>query len=423
MKITIIAIGSRGDVQPFIGLGQVLQTQGHVVKIVALDMFDDFVRQAGLAFDPIHVANPLAMIEEVAEGGQYALQHLMTMMRALKAEALQAFEEGLATCAGADVMLYSPLGLSIAISAHEKFRIPMIGAFLQPFHPTAEFPFLLLTQRNLGRRLNRLSYFAVWLWPWLSIRGMLNRWRRERLDLPPLPLDFLNRWLTARNPALCAFSPLVVPRPADWGAHLIMTGYWFFDEAAQWQPPAELVDFLAAGPPPVCIGFGSMKTRDPERLTAIVLAALARTRQRAIFLTGWGGLSHADLPEQVLKLTSAPHDWLFPRMAAVIHHGGAGTTAAGLRAGVPTVVTPFLLDQYFWGDRVFKLGVGPVPLPRRTITVERLAAAITQALSDTAMRQRAAALGEKIRAEQGIANAAAFFSSICERLQDSRNGV
>ncbi len=191
-----------------------------------------------------------------------------------------------------------------------------------------------------------------------------------------------------------------------------MTGYWFLDAAADWTPPAALMKFLNSGKPPVYIGFGSMGSRKPAATAALVLAALDRSGQRGILLSGWGGLSQANLPDTVLMVESIPHSWLFPRMAAVVHHGGAGTTAAGLRAGVPSIVIPFFGDQLFWGQRVAKLGVGTAPIPRKQLTVELLAQAIDRAVTDPVMIRQAANLGAKIQAEDGIAHAVAVIHAI-----------
>jgi UDP:flavonoid glycosyltransferase YjiC (YdhE family) len=205
---------------------------------------------------------------------------------------------------------------------------------------------------------------------------------------------------------LYGFSHAVIPPAADWGANVHVTGYWFLDRSESWTPPPALADFLAAGPPPVYLGFGSMSTQKPRETADLVLAALSKAGQRGIILSGWGGMTASDLPGTVFPLASAPFTWLFPRMAAVAHHGGAGTTAQGLRAGVPSIVIPFFGDQPFWGARVRALGAGPAPIPRKKLTVERLAEAIEQAVSDQGMRAKAAAIGAKIRAEDGVACAA-----------------
>ncbi len=190
-----------------------------------------------------------------------------------------------------------------------------------------------------------------------------------------------------------------------------MTGYWFLDSPANWQPPQELVDFLKAGSPPVYIGFGSMSDSNPEALTKLVLDALAESGQRGVLIKGWGALSNADLPDHVFQIDSVPHDWLFPQMAAVVHHGGAGTTSAGLRAGVPSIIIPFAVDQPFWGQRVANLGVGTQPILRQELTAEKLTAAIKIATSDEAMKEKARILGQKISAENGVKQAVEIIHS------------
>jgi sterol 3beta-glucosyltransferase len=196
-----------------------------------------------------------------------------------------------------------------------------------------------------------------------------------------------------------------VPRPADWDESSVVTGYWFLDALTGWQPDPALVKFLQAGPPPVYVGFGSMFMQGGARKTDIVLKALRRAGQRGVLATGWGGLTADSTSDDIFVLEAVPHDWLLPQVAAVVHHGGAGTTGAALRAGKPSVVCPLVGDQPFWGRRVAALGVGPSPLSRRKLTVETLANAISQAVSDQDIRQRAAALGATIRAEDGVGKA------------------
>jgi UDP:flavonoid glycosyltransferase YjiC (YdhE family) len=240
------------------------------------------------------------------------------------------------------------------------------------------------------------------------MRKVLNQARADALDLPPMP--FIGPLAATLRPDLhlYGFSPQVVPRPADWGANHQIVGFWFLDEA-HYRPTAGLLEFLAAGPPPVYIGFGSMPGSDGGGLTEIVLDALNRAGQRGILHTGWGALQDVPRSELVLPVGSVPHEWLFPRMAAVVHHGGAGTTGAALRAGIPSLVIPFAADQPFWGRRTAALGVGPQPIARKRLTAERLAEAIRAAVNDTGMRQKAAALGSQIQVEDGIARAVELF--------------
>jgi UDP:flavonoid glycosyltransferase YjiC (YdhE family) len=260
----------------------------------------------------------------------------------------------------------------------------------------------------LGSLPNRPSYQIARQMMWQAFRSADKAARREVLDLPAAPFfGPFNAEPVRGQPILYGYSPAVITPPADWGADVHVTGYWFLDPADDWSPDPALADFLAAGPSPVYVGFGSMSSRNPEATANLILDALARTGQRGIIHAGWGGLQRADLPGSVLMIEGAPFSWLFPRVAAVVHHGGAGTTSAGLRAGVPSVVVPFFGDQPFWGQRVADLGVGPAPIPRKKLTAERLAGAIRIAVTDEVMRGRAVELGAKIRAEDGIARAVA----------------
>ncbi len=204
----------------------------------------------------------------------------------------------------------------------------------------------------------------------------------------------------------------MIPRPADWPDSLHVTGYWFLDPPAGWEPPRDLLDFLDSGLRPVYVGFGSMLSKKPEETADVVLKALERSGQRGVLSSGWGGLRKNNLPPSVYMVGSIPHGWLFPRMAAVVHHGGAGTTGAGLSAGVSSILTPFFGDQPFWGRKVHELGVGPRPIPRRKLTAEGLAQAIRTAVSDPTILKNAADLGERIRAEDGIARAVAVIEQI-----------
>jgi UDP:flavonoid glycosyltransferase YjiC (YdhE family) len=287
----------------------------------------------------------------------------------------------------------------------EKMQIPHMLAILQPNDRTSQFPQVFVSARSFGSTLNQLSYPGISLALWSLGRSSVNKWRQQRLSLPPLKWSYFSDMFTSPIPRLYGFSTSVIPKPKDWSKQAIVTGYWFLEQAADWHPPDDLVDFLESGPPPISIGFGSMVANDMEKIAEICIQALIRAKHRGILLTGWSEFHKQRLPECVLTTESVPHEWLFPRMAAVVHHGGAGTTSASLRSGVPTIIVPFLLDQPFWGKRVYDLGVGPKPIPRCKLTIERLADAMTEAVTSSEIRQRAVELGRKIRAEDGIANA------------------
>ena len=261
-------------------------------------------------------------------------------------------------------------------------------------------------------QLNKLSHDVLMRMNWRVFREPLDTIRAELFDLPPLNTPF-HRLAYEPYPVLHGYSTHVVPRPDDWGDFVHVTGYWFLDDP-DWTPPDDLSAFLDEGDPPVYIGFGSMTNRDPQSRTEMVLNALEKTGQRGILMSGWGGMDAKELPQEVFLLESAPHSWLFPRMKAVVHHGGAGTTSAGLWAGVPSILIPHFADQPFWGRRIHQLGVGPKYIMRDKLTADNLAEAIRTAVSDITMQQKARQMGEKIRAEDGVSNAVTAIQSIIE---------
>ena len=307
---------------------------------------------------------------------------------------------------------------------HLAEKLDISGFLCLPFPvyvPTATFPAVVFPEWKLGGWYNKLTYLFATRMGQLTMGSTVNQWRQETLKLPKRPAlaSELTRVDGRAVPVLHCYSPHVLSVPADWPDTATATGYWFLNHQADWQPPADLVDFLAAGPPPVYVGFGSISGRNPAKTTRIILEALAQTGQRGILATGWGGLKATDLPDSVFKLEAAPHDWLFPQMAAVVHHGGAGTTAAGLRAGVPSVVCPFFGDQPFWARRVAALGVGPAPVPYKKLSAKRLGQAIETAVADPQIRQRAVDLGRKIRAEDGVHKTVTLIEQQLERTRQA----
>ncbi len=420
MRIAIIALGSQGDVQPYLALGKGLKEAGHKVRLLSNENFATFVSSHGLEFWRAR-GNVQAIVEseemqKLLEKGNFLAINAHTAKAAQRA-AVHWAEDGLAACQGVDLIVTGVGGLYLGLSLADKLRLPLLQAYLFAFTPTAAFPGVLFPQSlsRLGGAVNRWSHQLVRQVMWQGSRVGDTLARKQVLDLPPAPFfGPYNAASLQQHPVLYGFSTSVIPKPADW-RNTHVTGYWFLDAAPDWTPPSALTEFLQAGSAPVYIGFGSMGSRKPEETANLVLQALAQTKQRAILLSGWGGLRAKDLPETVYLGDSIPHSWLFPRVAAVVHHGGAGTTAAGFRAGVPSIVIPFFGDQAFWGRRVAELGVGPDPIPRKQLTVERLAGAIQTAVNDLTMRQRAAQLGAEIQAEDGIANAVAVVREIEKR--------
>lgn len=410
MRLALVCVGTRGDVQPYVALGGGFRAAGHRVRVVADPVFAPLVQQAGLEFYPVRTDPQQLLQEGVGRVGLHPLCLQRWLLHRARGMARAYFADVAAACRDVDGILFSALAFPAAHVA-EAQGIPYVGAYLQPLTPTRAFPgpFALgllglpawFPFRGL---LNRLSFRLANAAFSLLIHATVNRCRRELLGLPPKPLRFYLTVDVQPIPILYGFSPHVVPRPPDWGPHIHVTGYWPLTEPA-WKPPPGLVAFLEAGPPPVYVGFGSMVDMTPERLTHMVVEALAVTGRRGILLGGWARLGRANLPPTILQVDQVPHGWLFPRCAAVVHHGGAGTTAAGLRAGVPNVVVPFTMDQPFWAWRVHALGVGPRPIPRSRLSAARLAQAIQEALTRAEMSAKAAALGERLRNEDGLATA------------------
>lgn len=411
-KITLVTIGSWGDMQPFLALGLGLQAEGFRVKLVTHGSYREVITQRGLAFDPLPMDPQTLLASDLGlawlESGNNPLPFLHQVRKIglhYRDEMLTALENA---TAGADLLIYSTLSV-FGYHLGQAFDIPSMAAPLQPMSRTRTWPSILSPASwELGGSYNWLTHVLVDQLLWQATRSIINPWRARSLSLPKLPVlrGPYPQLRHQREPYLYGFSPNVIPKPSDWPTWHHLAGFWFLNRPAEWTPPAEVVDFLADGPPPVYIGFGSMIARKPERLTEIAIEALKRTGQRGILLSGWANLTQADLPDTIYKIESIPHDWLFPQMAALVHHGGAGTTSVGLRAGVPTIICPFFADQPFWAKRVLALGAGPPPIPQTHLSVDRLSQAIRQTVNNPAMRQRAQALGRAIRAEDGIGVAA-----------------
>lgn len=364
MDITILTLGTRGDVQPYVALGLGLIRAGHAVFLATDAGFESFVTNHGLAFAPLHAEfiqlaqSPEGKAAMAGRGRLALMKKVMPMLRRLLDDAWHASYD-------ADAVVY-----------HSK----------------------VMAARTSRRSL---AFRAIWRWPCRSHRRRLHS--RSRLWAAPTSPTWSGPH-SPHAPKLYAYSQHVLARPPEWDSDTHVTGYWFLPASADWQPPRELLAFLDGGEPPIYIGFGSMAAQDADATTRAVLDAVRLSGRRAILATGWGGLSTTNGPDNTFLLDSAPHDWLFPRCSAVVHHGGAGTTSAGLRAGKPSVIVPFFGDQPFWARRITALGVGPDPVPARRLNARKLADAMLQATSDAVMRQRAESLAALIGADDGVGN-------------------
>ena len=397
--IMVLTAGSTGDVEPFAVLAGVLAGRGHTVTLAADAGFESLAPGGGVEFAPIradfHSLLPTPERKRPSLRGEVfpvirgMLEDGWTLARSRQPEVIVAHQKSLA-----------------APHLAEALDIPHVRALTVPMlTPTRAFAVPGLVRRNLGGLLNRASYRLVGL---LSrpYAGLIRRWRGDDLDLAPRGKP------PAAAKTLYCYSPSLVPTPADWPPDAVATGYWLREQSGADPVEPALDDFVGAGAPPIYIGFGSSVGPDPARLGAAVSDAVRRAGVRAVIASGWGAISGLRSDSDRLVVESAPHHWLFPRVAAVVHHGGAGTTAAGLVAGRPSVICPFQGDQYFWGAAVQRAGAGPQPLPANKLTPASLASAIQAAINDVAMRARVTELSERITSEDGATRASTQIESV-----------
>ncbi|HEY7416169.1 MAG TPA: glycosyltransferase, partial [Ktedonobacteraceae bacterium] len=361
-----------------------------------------------------------AGVTQAIESGRF-LKHIQAAFAQKGAVSGQLGQDVWQAAQGAEAIIYKNTVIGgYVYSIAETLGIPCAEASFLPVTRTREFPPLILGKDRgplLNWLLGQLIDQGIEQVIWQFSRREVNRQRRDLLERSPLPFFGPSAQKhRAGMPIFYAYSPLVLPRPADWPDRIHVPGYWVLDSPSGWQPPAELLQFLEHGPAPVYIGFGSMPSQNSEAMLEMILQALQLAGQRGILLSGWAGIGKGRvLPEGVLSVENIPHEWLFPRMAALVHHGGAGTTGAALRSGVPSIVTPFFADQPFWAWRVHTLGVGSAPLPHKTLTAQQLANAINEAVTNTTMRKRAAEIGRCLQAEDGLGRTIEIFLQYVDR--------
>lgn len=388
------------------------------MRLAAFQNYESFVTSHGLDYFPIR--GDVSLVAG-GESGKKAMQvdnplKLMISFNDLKDHLFDLQQDFFNACRDSDVVVYHP-GAAIGYFAARHFNIPSVLATPFPMTATREYPALIFYDMpRFGKAFNFLSHKIFEQIMWMASSSPLKAyWKREFGTAPQGYSNPFSRQTTRRLPTIISCSKYVFHTPKDRPSNVHTTGYWFLDETADWSPTPELIEFLQNGSKPIYIGFGSMVGFDgAEPTTALVIEALRMSGQRGVLATGWNGMSKLErLPENIFMLESVPHAWLFPRMAAVVHHGGAGTIAEGLRAGVPSVIVPHANDQYAWGRRVYELGVGAKPIPRKKLTAENLAKGIQSALMDD-VNFAARDLGEKIRAEKGTENAAGVVTACVE---------
>lgn len=414
LNIAILVVGTRGDVQPFLAMAKRLQEFGHRVRLATHANFRTFVRSAGVDFfplggDPRVLAGYMARNKGLIPSGPGEISIQRKQIKAI-------IESLLPACTDPDIETGVPFRSQAIIAnppayghAHvaEALGVPIHIFFTMPWTPTYEFPHpLARVPQSAGYWL---SYIIVDLLIWWGIRSYINDFRKRKLKLPPIAYFSTYHGSISHLPTAYMWSPHLVPKPSDWGSLVDVVGYCLLKLGSKYQPQENFVQWIQRGPKPIYIGFGSMPLEDPKKTTEIILEALQDTGQRGIIDRGWGDLGKiTEVPDNIFLLEDCPHDWLFPQCSAVVHHGGAGTTATGLKAGCPTTIVPFFGDQFFWGDRVQQKGLGPAPIPISQLTVENLSNAVRFMLQPE-VKSRAMELAKLIENEDGVAAAVDAF--------------
>ncbi|XP_024951902.2 sterol 3-beta-glucosyltransferase UGT80B1 isoform X2 [Citrus sinensis] len=391
-----------------------LQEFGHRVRLATHANFRTFVRSAGVDFfplggDPRVLAGYMARNKGLIPSGPGEISIQRKQIKAI-------IESLLPACTDPDIETGVPFRSQAIIAnppayghAHvaEALGVPIHIFFTMPWTPTYEFPHpLARVPQSAGYWL---SYIIVDLLIWWGIRSYINDFRKRKLKLPPIAYFSTYHGSISHLPTAYMWSPHLVPKPSDWGSLVAVVGYCLLNLGSKYQPQENFVQWIQRGPEPIYIGFGSMPLEDPKKTTEIILEALRDTGQRGIIDRGWGDLGKiTEVPDNIFLLEDCPHDWLFPQCSAVVHHGGAGTTATGLKAGCPTTIVPFFGDQFFWGDRVQQKGLGPAPIPISQLTVENLSNAVRFMLQPE-VKSRAMELAKLIENEDGVAAAVDAF--------------
>ncbi|WVQ71264.1 hypothetical protein IAR50_000790 [Cryptococcus sp. DSM 104548] len=425
MKITCLTIGSRGDVQPYIALCKGLQAEGHQTKIATHGEYKDWVEGHGIEFESVG-GDPAELMQMCVDNGMFTVSFLKEGLQKFRGWLDDLLNSSWQACQGSDLLIESPSAMS-GIHIAEALRIPYYRAFTMPWTRTRAYPHAFaVPETRRGGSYNYMTYTMFDQVFWRAISSQINRWRRHELSLDNITFDKMEQH---KVPFLYNFSPSVVPAPLDWTEWIHVTGYWFLDKPDEkegdmekkWSPPEGLVEFIdgahANGKKVVYIGFGSIVVSDPEEMTRCVVEAVINSGVHAILSKGWsdrgtkargessGGADGADgvkYPPEIFAIDSIDHGWLFPKIDAACHHGGAGTTGASLRAGIPTIIKPFFGDQAFWAERVESLNVGSAI---RKLDSESLAKALVKATGDEKQIAKAKDVGEVVRRENGVARA------------------
>jgi sterol 3beta-glucosyltransferase len=417
MKILVCSAGTHGDLQPAVALAKGLLRAGHDVHFASHEAYAELIVGVGLTFRSLQGNDPRKVMRDVQHGtvGKSAGLRLFKHLFRRQAPPVEMLGEQLSLCREFDVVLSA---IGSFIHAAEATGTPCAVLALYPILPTRAFPHhLSRIYRSIGPWPNWLTHFLIHQMFWFPDRTWVNGWRGE-IGLDPVPWTGPSlRNLRRRLPHFFGYSPLVIPKPYDWGAENHVCGYWFLDSVSEFEPDVELLRFLEQKPAPLVVAFGSIVDPAPEERDRMLADALKACGERAVVLGGWnrseavaadrGHLHHAQW---------IPLPWLLPKVRGIIHHGGAGTVSEAIRAGVPSVVIPYSGEQKFWGNRLYRLRGAPPPIPRMQLSDSKLSQAIRGAFQDSGLRNRMAGLSRSLRAEDGVANAIAAFEAWAQSL-------
>ncbi|KAH6652352.1 hypothetical protein BKA67DRAFT_520701 [Truncatella angustata] len=434
LNIAIHIVGSRGDVQPFIPIALLLTKPPyrHRVRICTHPVFKDFVEGKGLEFfsiggDPealmaYMVKNPgLFPSRESVKAGDIGKRRkeMASIMDGAWRSCIEAGDGMGDRVVAADVQSTKDLFIADAIIANppsmahihcaEKLGVPLHMVFTMPWSPTHTFHHPLAAMQYGQAETstaNYLSFIMMELLTWQGLGDVINKFRTRTLKLDPISPLWGHQLLSRlRLPFTYLWSESLIPKPSDWGPNIHIAGFSFLSQALSYTPPSDLESFLNAGPPPIYIGFGSIVVEDSQALTKLIFDAVELAQVRAIVSKGWGGIGAGVVPDNIYLIGDCPHDWLFQKVSCVVHHGGAGTTAAGLAAGCSTVVVPFFGDQPFWGQMIARAGAGPEPVSFKKMTAQSLANSIRFAVKPE-VQAAAKKVALQIAEEDGAGNAA-----------------
>jgi len=419
--ITILCGGTRGDVQPFVALAIELKRLGKDVRIAVTRNHEEFVRSYGIDFysidvdfETLHVDKN--MIQE-AQQADNPLKMFFSFQK-MKKYGVHMVKHYFAACEGSESIVYHP-GMAIGFFAAEKMGIPSVLATPFPLNKTKEQTSVILYGKVPSKPgINSFSFSILQNMLWMASDASLKPfWKGKFGHLPAHYGCPFERHIDRRHPAIVSCSSYIFARPTDWNENIHQNGYWFLEEQNEYIPPTELVDFLNKGEKPIYIGFGSMVIgEETEKVLKIIIEGLAITGNRAII--SWMGKLQ-NIPETIFTVENIPHSWLFSKVSAVCHHGGAGTSAAGFKAGIPSIIFPFALDQYAWAQKAYDLGIGPKPIPIKKLTSEKFAESIRYAMQEKVI-SNAKELAKNIASENGARDCAKVILASLETKNDRK---